>query len=283
MTITQYPDVDLVVNCYERTYETVLSPGFLNGIGAQCRFPFRRKIVLLNNVRNPSKADRLAEAMLTSGELTRLVRVARELPRTLAIVGLSAGDLAPIPHYSDCALVAVTLPGSRYLCYWDADVAMVADNDWISPSVDLLESRSDVLSASPEWTYESRMFQSDNKYWRPLDTVGDFGLYYGFSDQLFLAKRTNLACPIYREFCIASLRYPLAHVKPVFEQRVDSYMRNHGYMRAVHRPSRYVHNGKPGLSYPFPTLARTAREIINKGVILKAARRLLPRKKFNCT
>lgn len=255
----------------------------MNGLQAQSRFLFRRKVVLLNNLSDPSKADRLAALALDSGEISRIVRVARELPRALAIVGLSARDLEPIPHYSDCALVAVTMPGSPYLCYWDADVSMLQVCDWISPSLALLQARSDVIACSPQWEYESRLFHSSNRYWQPLDTARDFGLYYGFSDQLFLGKRSTFAQPIYHEFCLASYRYPLAHVRPVFEQRIDSYMRNHGYMRAVHWPSTYIHHGRPGLSYPTPSRAQLVREIVAKKFILRAARRLLPKKKFNCT
>ena len=261
------PEVDLVVNCYDRTYEKVLSPGFMNGLEKAAKFTFTRKTVLINNVTDRVRVAFLARELKNSGEISNWFFVADELPRALDIVGLTEKDLGRTIHYSEWALVAVTLNGSPYLCCWDADVILGQHSGWISEALGLLEMRSDVLVASPQSEHDLEVRSHINspwtrRRWRPLEEVQNFKLGYGFSDQLFLAKRANLTKPIYKEFCIPSVAYPMSQISPIFEQRVDSYMRNHKLLRAVITSSSYTHTGNMGASYPRMTIIERARDLL---------------------
>ncbi len=265
--MTTPPQVDLVVNCYERTYRNVLSPGFMNAREQSARFSFTRKVVLINNVADRAHATSLAQQRQETGEISDWFFVVDELPRALAIVGLNQTDLGRTAHYSDWALVAVTLPGSAYLCCWDAEAQLTAPQNWIGEALNLLEKRKDILVASPNSLDDSQTRAQIKKpwcriRWRPLETVDNIQLGYGFSDQLFLAKRTELARPIYKEFCIASMAYPLSQINPIFEQRIDSYMRNHELLRAVITSTSYTHTGNMGASYPRMTIIERARDLL---------------------
>ncbi len=66
--------VDLVVNCYQRTYRNVLSPGFMAAREQSVRFSFTRKVVLINNVADRDHATSLAQQ-----------RQRRKLPRILGL------------------------------------------------------------------------------------------------------------------------------------------------------------------------------------------------------
>ena len=90
-----------------------------------------------------------------------------------------------------------------------------------------------------------------------VEGPGFGALGYGFSDAVFLGRRSEFARPIYRERCLISLRYPLSHIAADFEQRVDSYMRRHRRLRATHTGVIYYHPENVGVSYPKP--ARTER------------------------
>ena len=128
--------------------------------------------------------------------------------------------------------------------------------NWIDPSIEFMNTNNNVLTSSPnhhpEWVQSS--IRKGN-----FQLAGDFGLGYHFSDQVFLARTEQLARPIYNEKCIASLRYPLAHLGSVFEMRVDAYMRNHRLKKAIFIPAVYNHPEETiGLGYP-QGLSRIAR------------------------
>ena len=96
--MTTPPQVDLVVNCYERTYRNVLSPGFMNAREQSARFSFTRKVVLINNVADRAHATSLAQQRQETGEISDWFFVADELPRALANVGLNQTDLGRTAH-----------------------------------------------------------------------------------------------------------------------------------------------------------------------------------------
>src|SRR5438067_7835347 len=112
--------VDLVVNTFERTYREVLSPGFFEGLEDQNRRSFARKLALINNVSDRDDAVARAQELLANGEIDAFELVSDHLDRALAATGLTREELEPLLHWSDCVLVAATLPGSPWILYWDA-------------------------------------------------------------------------------------------------------------------------------------------------------------------
>ena len=258
-------DVDLVVNCFERTYREVLGGELLSEIAAENRFAFASRTVLVNNVGDRADAQRRAEAAVARGAIDRVVFVVDELDGALARTGLTREDLGRVAHYSDAPLVAVALAGAPWLVYWDADVHLREAIDWISPSIELLERDARVLVANPNWVDATLEREA-------VAQAGDFTLGQGFSDQLFLARRSDLAAPIYRQRCLALYRYPLSHVADVFEARVDAHMRHAGLLRATFRPATYVHPSEgAGASYPPESLQERLRGIRHE-VVLAALR-----------
>lgn len=233
------PAVDLVVNTFERSYRSVLAPGFFPAIAEQNCFRFARRVALINNVTSPDDAVRRAQALVDAGELDEYHRVAARLPEALAVTQPEPADLQRFPHYTDCSLVAVTLLGSPFLLYWDADIHLDEPHDWITPSVELMEQDGSVLVCSPRWTGDVNLER------QTMYRSGSFALGWGFSDQLYLVRRADLARPIYRERCSASLRFPLSAVRFAFEARVDAYMRHHGRLRGVYLNARYSHPIQP--------------------------------------
>lgn len=258
------PDVDLVVNTFEKTYRSVLGTDLLSQIENENRYAFARRVVLINNVNDPDDARRLAEEAVERGWITSYCFVADHLSSALEKTGVSETEMRRTMHFSDCALVAVTLDGSPWLLYWDADVRMAKPHDWVSPSLALMETDARVMVANPQPLEV-----------KPLERDGEFVITQGFSDQVFLCRRSDFARPIYGERCVARWRYPMIAIEPIFEARVDSWMRHNDRFRAVYMAARYVHpkHGE-GDRYPGMTVVERLRRFC--GLVVIAVLRRAP-------
>ena len=100
-----------------------------------------------------------------------------------------------------------------------------------------------IAVANPAWDPEAARRESQ-------EVRGDFAVGFGFSDQVFLARRSEFARPIYHRWHLESTRYPLYEIAPTFEARVDAYLRTEGRLRATHLGSRHRHVGPTGTAYP---------------------------------
>lgn len=260
-------DVDFIINVYESTYRTVLTPGYIKQLTASNKFAFRKVVLVVNNVADPDAVRVLAAKLVNTGEIDAYVLVGEQLDRALRMAGLTKDDLDPVAYYSDWAFVAVFLPGvASWICHWDAEVCLREPVDWISPSIRLMQQDERIAVANPNWAKEG------------LDRVtrfvtGEFSIGYGFSDQVFLLRTSEFARPIYRHFAPVSLRYPLAHISPIFEQRVDSYMRTQRRLRATYRGAQYFHPNE-GSSYPKLSPKQSAARLLIKTALV--GMRMLP-------
>jgi hypothetical protein len=254
-------DVDLVINCFERTYRDVLAAGFFDEVVAQNRFRFARRVVLINNVDDPADATRLAQARLDAGEVDAAWHVAERLPAALRRTRLGLRDLGAGTPHSTPSLVAVTLTGAPWLVYWDAEIRLCKPHDWISDALAEMSHDSRILVAAPRWS-------SPKLEPEVAESRRTFDLCLGFSDHVYLARRAELGRPIYSERCVVRRRYPLAHRGYTFEARLDAYMRHRRRFRALHRSVGYEHDdSSAGETYPALSLSDRARLVANRAVI----------------
>jgi hypothetical protein len=261
--------VDLVVNVFERTYRHSLEPGLFATIAAENLRRFARRVLLINNVADPADAQARARRLLDAGEIDEFHFVADRLEQALAATGLSRGELEPLLHYSDAPLVAGSTPGSPWLLYWDPEARLIEPHDWIGPALELMERDARVLAANPSWEAPDPDGRRAGVEHEAIDRSGEFVLGHGFSDQVFLARRTMLASPIYRQRCIARIAYPAAHKAHVFEARVAAHMRHHGLLRATSLRAGYAtRTSDGGSSYPPSGVAEAVRYARN-GLILR--------------
>ncbi len=243
--------VDLVVNTFERTYRRTLARGAIARIAENNRFAFARRTVLVNNVADREAAATLARRLLADGEIDELHFVADRLDAALAATGLSRGELEPLLHYSDAPLVAATLPGGDALLYWDADARLLEPRDWVTPALELMRREPRVIVANPSWEAPGPDGARPGVEREALALRDGFALGEGFSDQVFLAARADLAAPIYGQRCISRIAYPAAHKAHVFEARLAAHMRHHERWRATSLAATYAIDAEDeGSSYP---------------------------------
>jgi hypothetical protein len=262
--------VDLVINTFERTFRQTLQPGVVAAVAqSNCR-PFARRVVLVNNVDDRGHATRLAERLRRSGEIDDFHFVADRLEEALARTGLTRPLLQPLLHYSDAPLVAATLSGSPWLLYWDAEARLLEPCDWISPALELMRRDERVTVANPAWEPADATGKRPGVEREAIETRERFAVGDGFSDQLFLARRADLAAPIYRQRCISLIAYPAAHKAHVFEARLAAHMRHHGRLRATCLDAGYAIDGSGGgSSYP-PQGVRETLRFVRNAVALRA-------------
>ncbi len=256
--------VDLIVNVFERTYRRALDPAALHAMSDAQRFQFARRLVLINNVDDPADAVSRAQSAVDAGAIDGFELVAEHLDRALGIVGLSREDLQPLLHYSDGPLVAATLPGNPWILYWDPEARLAAPVDWVTPALRLMREDRRLMVANPSWELPGGEGARPGVERETAEVREGFAIGRGFSDQVFLAARAELAAPIYGQRCIASITYPAAHKARVFEARVGAHMRHHDRLRASSLATTYVTDAVAGgSSYPPSGLVESARYVRN--------------------
>jgi uncharacterized membrane protein len=270
--MTGEASVDLVVNTFERTYREVLSPGFFEALEDQNRRSFARKLALINNVTDSDDAAARAKVLLERGEIDAVEMVSDHLDNALIATGLKRSDLEPLLHYSDCVLVAATLPGSPWILYWDAEARLTEPVDWVGPAIDLMKRDRRLLAANPSWELAVGNGGRPGLEHEEIETVDRFSIGRGFSDQLFLARREDPAAPIYGQRCLAQVRYPTAHKAAIVESRIDAHMRHHGRLRATALDATYVVEGKHGSSSYTPETAGETLRYARNALLRKAIR-----------
>ena len=234
--VTNVPklDVELVMNCFERNIEQVTTPGFLSGAAEQHKYPFALRTLLINNVADRHTAEALAQACVERGEVDRFLFVEDLLPSALRATGLRAADFGPYLHWSDCCLVALNAPGPELLCYVDVDLRLSRQHDWVQEAITIMDKEPSVAVANPNWIHPD----GSTSIAREADRAGDgYFIGYGFSDQVFLLRRSRFSGKLRRRWVPmrlespASARWEVAAEGHFFEEFMDAYMRRKGLMR----------------------------------------------------
>lgn len=228
--------VDLVVNCFERNLTEVTEPGFIDNVRAQNRHRFTKSTLLVNNVTNPARAAARADAVVNRGEADAWAFVADHVDEALRRMGLRHRQFGRYLHWSDCCLVALCLSGSDWVCYWDPGTRLASAFDWISVVILLAEHDPRVAVGNPQWGGPGH--EAATAAIEAREMVNRVALGYGFSDQVFLARRSEFARPVFRAAVPLALRSPISLRYPsagglFFEQLADAYMRTNGRLRAT--------------------------------------------------
>lgn len=213
--------VGVVVNCYERTYQDVLEPGFFRRVVEQNHFAFDEVVALINNVADRDEAQHRARALVEAGEITSFAFVSDHLPAALESSGLTRRALRRRPYLLDYGIAMPHVVSTDWLLGWDAEAHLLTPTNWISPSIELLLDDPRLFHASLSWPARPH---EPGALGEAVEMRGPFSLNYGFSDQLFLLRREELLRPIYRSFAPAAMVRHAPHAY-TFEFRVEAHQR----------------------------------------------------------
>lgn len=234
--------VALVVNTYERTYRSVLTPGFFPRVVSSNLREFDEVVALVNNVDDEFDARSRAETLLSRGEITRCAFVADHIEPALERTGLTGRSLRRHPYLLDYGLVMPHICDSEWLLGWDAETELETPANWVDPSIELLERNPQLFHASLAWPGFGAEggFEAEE-----IGTIGDYSINWGFSDQLFLLRRRDLIGKIYQRFApMAAARH--APHPTTFEYRVEANQRATRRPRATLSTLRYKTTFVPG-------------------------------------
>ncbi len=228
-----FPNVTFATSCWERDWRLILlDPDYLavRQIGNHC-FPFSERILIINNVDDPDAVKRAAQEKIARGILTQVLFAADVLP----FFGLNRSDFNDWQYYNALGpLTAIYECKSDYLLYLTGDVYLKKPIDWIPKALRCMEKHPRFKVANLTWNDCYREAKEESSY----RTWNFFVAEQGFSDQMFLVRRADFQAPIYGEIHPESHHYPRGDV---FEKRVFSFMKNHGWERITYRYGSYTH------------------------------------------
>jgi len=228
-----FPTVTFATSCWERDWRHILlSPDYLQV--QQIRnhsFPFNEKILIINNVVDIDAVLSAAQKWIERGVLTKAI-VAQDV---LPFFKLKRSDFNDWQYYNATApLNAIYECKTEYLLYQTGDVYLKRRVSWIERAIKFMEKKGGCKVANLTWNdnYKEAKFESFRKSWN------FYVAKKGFSDQMFLVRRSDFRAPIYHEIHPDGVHYPRGDV---FEKRVFSYMLNRGWERITFRRGSYTH------------------------------------------
>ena len=237
------PSVTFETKVWEEDFRVVLDGARLErAVGFNC-YEFASRVVYVNNVDNPRAVGRRGRSLVANGVLDEVVFVEDHAQSALDHFGITREDLGRGYLYSISELVSLFLSRTDYVVHFAGDTLLSRPLPWLPPALDLLRRRPDVAVVNVSWTSELSAVALEAQ-----SRDGDFLLGYGFSDQMYLVRTSEFSRRMYSESHPASERYP-EYGGELFEKRVDSWMRNHGRLRATWTGGHYVHENirLPGL------------------------------------
>ncbi|HSX38550.1 MAG TPA: hypothetical protein VLE95_06950 [Chlamydiales bacterium] len=211
-------------------------------------FEFSEKIVIINNVSNLSSVLDAVSKKIDEGVLTHYYLAEDLACEVLSFFHLKRTDFRAGPDAENytgvnadwiyynalgplCALYAAQ---SDYLLYQTGDVRLNKKTDWIGKTIVYMKKRPRCKVANLLWNdrIDEARKESYKRGWR------FFVAKEGFSDQMFLVKRSDFTQPIYGEIREDSSHFPRGDV---WEKRAFSAMKNRGWERLIYVQGSYVH------------------------------------------
>ncbi len=205
-------EVTLVVRCDERAYRDTLSLGFTAWVARQFGREFAQAVVLIGDVRDPGDAHARAQALVDAGAITGFA--------------VEASDASG----ADIGGLIARLVATPWVLGWRAGVTAEQPTqpvDWVGDGVALLTAHPWIghVTLRRESPPDSTPTEADS-----VGTVGDYVLDWGFSDEVFLARRADVT-RVRAGFAPAALaRLGCAST---FEIQVERNQRARGLARAT--------------------------------------------------
>ncbi len=232
--------VTFETKCYENDWEFVLLGNYLKRMIETCNFKFSKRVLLINNVEDIEKVSYHAVKKIKAGVIDEFHVIEEHASSVLNFFNIDINSFNGGYYYSIAELTGIYLCTTKYLLHFSSDSLLEkTGKSWINEAIEIFKTRSDVFVANPTWDFRYEHAKEES-----FDSIGDFYLGYGFSDQCYLVEAERYRKPIYNEQHPASERYP-KYGGELFEKRIDSYMHNHDLLRITSKHLSYFHRNFP--------------------------------------
>lgn len=229
-------DVTFETKCYEKDWKILLKTDRLEKMIDYNQYPFKEKILFINNVQDVNEVSRYADKLVARGILSSYVIVEDFSKEALDYFKISKESFNGGYYYSIAELVSIYLCQTEYLLHFSSDSILETAFSWIDSAILKMKSDSRIKVANPTWN--RRYFEAEQG---AFDEDDNFFIGYGFSDQSYLIRTKDFKSTIYHEKNPASERYP-HYGGELFEKRVDAWMRNQQYYRITFKHGSYIHH-----------------------------------------
>lgn len=235
--------VTFATSCWERDWDILLRTKFLQNKIERNEYDFTKKVLIVNNVKDRSKVEKYAREAVDKAVITDYFFVEDYINEALEHFQLTKEALGKGFYYSNHELISIYLCQTDYLVFFTGDTRLDRKIRWIEPAITEFEKNSGFKVANPVWNEKFDEAKNES-----TSEIGDFYVSFGFSDQCFLVRTNDFKAPIYNETNSASERYP-EYGGETFEKRVDSWMRNHNFLRLTFKHGSYLHEDFPTKEY----------------------------------
>ena len=231
--------VTFATSCWERDWDILLRTKFLQNKIERNAYDFAKKDLIINNVNNRIKVEKHAKEAIDKGVISDYFFVEDYIDEALEYFELTKEALGKGYNFSNHELASVYLCKTNYLLFYTGDTWLDKKVAWVQSAVDEFEKNPEYKVANLVWNYKF-----DDAKMEASSEIENFYVGFGFSDQCFLVRTADFKAPIYNEVNPASERYP-KYGGETFEKRVDSWMRNHKYLRLTFKHGSYLHKDFP--------------------------------------
>lgn len=235
--------VTFATSCWERDWDILLRTKFLQNKIERNAYDFAKKTLIINNVNNRVKVEKYAKEAVDKGVISDYFFVEDYIDEALEHFELTKEALGKGYHYSNHELASIYLCKTDYLLFYTGDTWLDKKVVWVQSAVAEFEKNSEYKVANLIWNY-----RCDDAKMEASSELENFYVGFGFSDQCFLVRTADFKAPIYNEVNPDSERYP-KYGGETFEKRVDSWMRNHKYLRLTFKHGSYLHEDFPTNEY----------------------------------
>jgi hypothetical protein len=227
--------VTFATSCWQRDWDILLRTKFLQNKINRNDYDFTKKMLIINNVKKRVEVEKFAKEAVNKEVITDYFFVEDHINEALEHFQLSKEALGKGYYYSNHELVSIYLCQTDYLVFFTGDTCLAKKVSWIEPAIAEFETNQNYKVANPVWNEKFEEAKSES-----ASEIENFYIGFGFSDQCFLVRTKDLKAPIYNETNPASERYP-KYGGETFEKRVDSWMRNHNFLRLTFKHGSYWH------------------------------------------
>lgn len=227
--------VSFATSVYEKDWRHVLPNGRLAAMIERCQYPFRQRLLILNNIQDLTTVLQHTTYYQAQSFLDQVYSVADHADDLLRYFKIGPQNLYPGYDYLLQNLAAIYFCPTEYLLWMTCDSMMANAEPWIDAALERLKAVPWLVAANPIWN-----FAFDEAQAEALKQDQAFYLAQGFTDQCFLIPVAPYRAAIYAWDHPASARYP-EHAGYSFERRVDSWMQSQHLLRLIHKKAVYVH------------------------------------------
>ena len=222
---------------WENDWQLIMRTSRLKDTIIRCFYNFNKRVLYINNVNNLSLVKQTAYQLIDEGIIDKFVNVDDFSDTALDYFNLNRNKLGKGYYYSIAELVSIYLTETNYLLHFSGDTTLLPkiSNNWLGKGINILDHKSEVMVFNLTWNNNYDLAKNESEY-----EDNDFFYGYGFSDQMYLIRTADFKQCIYEYYDTASERYP-KYGGELFEKRVDSWMRQHNYLRATYKHGSYIH------------------------------------------